>query len=166
MDEVMLLRQIRRLSHGLPKFADGRIDYSTAKTAPILVMFVQVKDKIILLKRNKKVVAYPGKWATIAGFLDELCPIKKKVFEELKEELSIDSKQVKSVIFGSHYYFIDKDIKRRWSVYPVLIKLRKLPRVTIDWEHMEYRWIRPEEIKYFDHVPNVLLSLKRLKSFL
>ena len=67
----------------LPKFEDGRIDYTSSKKAPILLCFVKFQEKILLVKRSNKVGNYQGKWNVVAGFIDEPKPLKEKVLEEL-----------------------------------------------------------------------------------
>ena len=43
-------------------------------------------------------------------------------------------------------------IKKTWVVHPILIELNKKPEVKLDWEHTEFKWIKPEQIKDFDRV--------------
>lgn len=62
----------------LPHFPDGRIDYSHASKAPVVIIFVKHKGKILLLKRSSKVRAYKGKWQVVAGYLDEVKPLREK----------------------------------------------------------------------------------------
>ena len=39
----------------LPRFPDGRIDYSHANKAPVITVFVFSNDHMLLLKRSEKV---------------------------------------------------------------------------------------------------------------
>jgi len=41
------------------------------------------------------------------------------------------------------------------------VDLKKKPDIKLNWEHTEYRWIKPEELKKFDIVPSLDNSLKR-----
>jgi hypothetical protein len=36
-------------------------------------------------------------------------------------------------------------------VHPFLFKT-STDKITIDWEHSEFQWITPDELKYFDFV--------------
>ncbi|MBI2140742.1 NUDIX domain-containing protein [Candidatus Woesearchaeota archaeon] len=151
---------IKHFSKTLPHFPDGRIDYSGAAKAPVVIVFVKCGEKILLLKRSCKVRAYRGEWQAVAGYLDEIKPLKQKAAEELKEEAGINPRDINFWIFGTPYTFNDKRYKKEWAVHPVLVELKKKPRIKIDWEHTEYRWINPKDITKFDRVKNVDVGMK------
>ncbi|MCD6381910.1 MAG: NUDIX domain-containing protein [Candidatus Aenigmarchaeota archaeon] len=152
---------IRQLSRRLPRFPDRRINYRNSRIAPVVVIFVRYKDKILILKRSEKVRTYKGKWNVVAGYLDELKPIKEKVFEELREEVGISPKIINQVSIKRAYKFTDRKSGRTWIVVTVLVELKRKPKIKIDWEHTEYRWVKPEEALKFDTVPNFSISLKK-----
>lgn len=159
-DEKHYEKLIRNLSLNHPKTSDGRIDYTNADTAAVLTIFIKHNDKILLLRRSKQVLTYKGKWNTVAGYLDELVPIEKKIFEELHEELQIKKHDISSIRIGSHFEFHDPTIQKIWIVFPVLVTLHHKPEIKLDREHTEYRWIDPKEIDTFDTVPNILSSFQ------
>ncbi len=57
-DKIVLEKILQEFSEKLPKFPDGRIDYSGSDKAPVLTCFVKFGDKILLLKRSDKVRTY------------------------------------------------------------------------------------------------------------
>ncbi len=148
-----ILSIIKEFSKKLPKFKDGRIDYSKSNEAPVITVFIKVKDKILLLKRSNKVLTYKGKWNTIAGYLDEVKPIEEKIKEELREEINV--KEVLSIKIGNYFEILDKKINKKWIVTPVLVELKDRPEIKLDWEHTEFKWIKPEEMKNYDTVANL-----------
>ena len=158
--EQKILDTIEEFSKKLPKFPDGRIDYSNSDTAPVIRVFLKYKDKILLLKRSEKVRTYQKKWNAVAGYLDETKPIKKKVLEEIKEELEVAEDNILSVHIRKPFKFTDKIIKKTWIVHPILVKLRNKPDIKLDWEHTEYKWIKPEELEKFDTVPHLTRGLE------
>ena len=160
MDERKVLEKIEELGKGLPRFPDGRINYSNAPAAPVVTIFVRYKGEILILKRGDKVATYRGKWNVVAGYLDEIRPVKEKVLEELREEAGISESDILSFHFGRPLKFADKSIGKTWFVHPVLVEMKEKPRIRLDWEHTEYRWIRPEEIKNFDAVSNLAKGWK------
>lgn len=162
MNEQKILKIIKEFAHKLPKLPDGRIDYSSSKKAPVVGVLVKYKDKILLLKRSKKVLHYSGKWNVISGYLDELKTIRQKVLEELKEELGIEEDNILSIQTKEPYDFVDKDINKTWIIHPVLVNLKKKSNIKIDWEHSEYKWIKPEESKKFDIVPSLGKGLENI----
>ena len=159
-DEVHKL--IKEFSTRLPHFKDGRIDYSTSDTAPVLTVFVAYKNTFLLLKRSQKVSTYREKWNTVAGYLDNPNQsIFEKILEELSEELDIKKDQISSYSFGKYYQFTDENNKKTWIVHPVLVTLLEKPDINLNWEHTEYKWITMDEINDFDTVPNLKKSMKR-----
>lgn len=161
-DKIVLEKVLQELSEKLPKFPDGRIDYSNSDKAPVLTCFVKYGDKILLLKRSDKVRAYRGMWNTVVGYLDEFKPLEEKVREELQEELGITPDMDKRIKLGEPYKFKDKNINKTWIIFPVLAELYKEPIIKLDWEHTEYQWIDPADLKKFDIVPNLEETLLRV----
>jgi 8-oxo-dGTP pyrophosphatase MutT (NUDIX family) len=161
MDDRKILETIKHFGRNLPRFPDGRIDYSNANVAPVITVFVRCKKKYLLLKRSDKVGTYRGKWNAVGGYLDELKPIREKVLEELKEELGIDEKNISSIIFGKSYELVDKEVGKTWLVHPVLVEVKK-GTIKLDWEHTDYKWIELEELADFDTIPQLDRSLKNV----
>ncbi len=134
----------------LPKFDDGRIDYHTSDTAPVITVFVECAGRILLLKRSNKVGNYRKKWSTVTGYLDELKPIKEKALEELREEIAVSATDIEKLYFGKVQIVEDRKIKKTWIIQPALARLKKRPDVKLDFEHTEYTWIKPGEITDYD----------------
>ena len=158
--EQRIFETIEELARELPRFPDGRIDYSNSHVALTLTAFVKYEDKILLLKRSGKVRTYRRKWCAVTGYLDELKPISRKALEEVQEELGIRESSISSISIGKPYEFTDAELNITWVDHPILVELKNKPRVKLDWEHTEYRWIKPEEMKDFDTVPGLDKSLE------
>jgi len=157
-----IMKIIEEFSKKLPKFPDGRINYANSKKAPVITVVIKYKDKILLLKRSDKVSTYKGKWQVVAGYLDEIKPIKEKVLEELNEEIKVEKNIINKIKIGDYFEFEDSDIGKTWIVNPVLVELKKKPEINLDREHTDFRWINPKEIRKFDIVPNLDESLIRV----
>ncbi len=153
---------LREFAERLPRFPDGRIDYSNSDKAPVLTCFVRFEDKILLLKRSDRVRTHKGKWHTVAGYVDEPKPIREKALEELHEELGISEQIILQCKMGSPYEFFDPDEQKTWLVHPLLVELKQRPEIKLDWEHTEFTWIFPEELMTYDTVPKLDESLKRV----
>jgi 8-oxo-dGTP pyrophosphatase MutT (NUDIX family) len=161
-NEIVFEEILREFSEKLPKFPDGRIDYSDSDKAPVLTCFVKYKDKILLLKRSDKVRIYQGLWNSVAGYLDEFRPLEEKVLEELREELSITPDLIKQTKLGQSYELIDSKAKKIWIVFPVLVELNKEPKIKLDWEHTDLKWIDPADLKNFNTVPDLDKTLAKV----
>jgi isopentenyldiphosphate isomerase len=157
---------LKKFSKNLPKFPDGRIDYTNSDKAVVLTCFVKFKDKILLLKRSKEVGTYPETWHTVAGYLDELKPIRVKVLEELQEEIGISKNDIAKIKIDDYFEFFDEKAGKTWIVHPILAELKNEPKIKLDWEHTEYKWIFPHEIKNFNTAPRLEESLKKVLKML
>lgn len=147
----------------LPRFPDGRINYSKSERAPVINCFVKYKDKVLILKRSNKVLAYKGKWNSVGGYIDENKPVKEKAIEELEEELKISRKTISRIKVGIPYEVRDESIKRTWIVFPVLAELNKAPKIMLDFEHTDFKWINPKDLLNYDIVPGLEQVLKKLE---
>lgn len=153
--EAEIMDLIQQLGKKLPKFEDGRINYKSSKIAPVVNVFVRHKDKILLLKRSKKLVNYGGIWNNVSGYFDEIKPIKDKAVEEVIEELGIMEKNISSIKIGEPFGLTDAKIKKVWVICPVLMDLKAKPVVKLNYEHTEYRWINPKDLTKFEIVPGL-----------
>ncbi len=161
-DEIVFEEVLGKFSERLPKFSDGRIDYSTSNKAPVLTCFVKFDNKILLLKRSDKVRDYQGLWNSVSGYLDEFRPLKEKALEELREELGITSDLIKQTKLGQPYELTDNKVQKIWIIFPVLVELKKEPTIKLDWEHTDFKWINPADLKNFDIVPSLDKTLSRV----
>lgn len=160
LEEEKILKTIEKFSQKLPKFPDGRINYSDSDVAPVITVFVRYNDEILLLKRGDKVRVYQRKWNTVAGYLDQVRPIREKILEELREEVEVELKEISSIQLGKPFRFKDRKIGKTWLIHPVLVILGRKPKIKLDWEHTEFKWIRPDDLKSFDLVPNLVKSFQ------
>jgi isopentenyldiphosphate isomerase len=159
--EEKILERIKEYNKKLPKFPDGRIDYTNFDTPLVLTVFIKYKNRILIFKRSNKVGTYQGKWNTVTGYLDEPKPLIQKIMEEMQEELGIKKDNILSYSLGEPFKFTDPKAKKTWIIHPAKIELKNKPYIKLDWEHTEYKWIKPEELKKFDTVPRLDLSLKK-----
>lgn len=155
MDEADIYRTIDELALRLPKFDDGRIDYTGSNTAPVVVVFVKHKNRLLLLKRSYEVSNYKGMWSTVAGYIDEKKPIKEKALSEVHEELGVDESLISSVKIGKPYLFTDRKRKKKWLRCTVLLTLRQKPDIRLDQEHTAYIWVTPKEVRSIETTPGL-----------
>lgn len=153
--EEKIFETLKKFQKELPHFPDGRIDYSHSSISPVLTVFIAVGEEILLLKRSDKVGAYKGKWNTVAGYLDEVHLIQVKISEELYEELSLPPELILKISLGKPYEYVDTAISKTWLIHPVFVTLKGKPKIKIDWEHTDYVWIKPSELKKYDVVPGL-----------
>ena len=128
----------------------------------IVTSFLKNDDKILILKRSDMVKSMKGLWSGVSGIIEKeekpLMRAKIEIFEEVGlEEIHIkllkESEQIKveSPQYRNH----------KWEIFPFLFEAKNTD-IKLNWENSEYKWIKVEEIKEFETVPNLEQILFRL----
>lgn len=130
----------------------------------VVTCLLEHDGKILLLKRSDQVGTYRGLWAGIAGYVEELEAPYDTAIKEIREEAGITVDALELVRKGDPIEFSDTYEGRRynWVVYPFLFHVQSKELVRIDWEHEEYRWVHPSEVKKLDTVPGLDEVVKQL----
>jgi 8-oxo-dGTP diphosphatase len=119
------------------------------------------RDEVLLLRRSGRVGTYQGRWAGISGYLEEQSPLAQ-AYTELREETGLRPDEVVLLSEGEPLEAIDEELGRRWVIYPFLFQLRPLASVHLDWEHVEARWVYPDEVGHYQTVPRLADTLARV----
>lgn len=152
---------IRDAYKSLPHFKDGRIDYSDAEKAPVVVVFLKYGDEILILKRSDRVGTHQGRWGTVAGYLDELKPVVEKAFEEIEEETGIGREKIAKVLKNGVYEFRSESEDICYTAHLVLAVLKERTDVKLSWEHTDYKWVKiSNSDRYLSH--NASEELKKV----
>ncbi len=146
----------------LPRFPDGRINYTNSDKAAVVSIIVKYRDEILLLKRSNKVGNYKSKWNVVAGYLDSETPIREKVLQEVNEETGITEKDILSVKIFPPTIIKDTFLKKIFITHISLITLKSRPKIKLDWEHTEFKWVRLEDVSKFDTIPGLDKELKKV----
>jgi len=137
------------------------MDFTKIRWSPVINCVLQYKNKILVVERSKNLRLYPGYWNGISGFLDSDSSLKEKVFEELKEEVGLNKKNVLSIHSGQIFDQDEPKYKKTWIVHPVLVKVNT-DKIKLDWEAKNYKWIKLEEVKKLKLLPGFDLVIKTL----
>lgn len=158
-------KEMLNYQKNLPRFPDGRIDYSNSPKAPVVSCFVEFDGKILLLKRSINVRFYPGKWGVITGFIDRSdSNIIEIAIDELKEELGVSEKDINELYVGKAYELNDKSIENKtWIIYPVLVRMKRKPPISLDWENDEFAWIEPSDLGMYKTLPGLKKSFSKIE---
>jgi len=127
------------------------------KTYMTVVGVCQYKDKILLLRRTMERKVSPGLWATVAGHIKEYETAEDAALREVKEEIGLDGEITKA---GEVFEMNSQN--DRFVLLTFLVKLNT-DKIKMDpKEHIDYRWILPEDyvaVNCFEGVKEDLLSL-------
>ena len=132
------------------------------RSTKIVTSFLRHKDKVLILKRSNKVKTMKGLWAGVSGIIENNeSPIERakiEIFEELgieEENISL-VKSIKEMRVNSPQYK-----NHEWEIFPFMFETEN-PRITLNWENSEFRWIKTNELTNYETVPSlqkVLLNL-------
>jgi ADP-ribose pyrophosphatase YjhB (NUDIX family) len=136
-------------------------DYTHARSAPVIVIFVKYREKFLLVKRSPKMLTYQGLWSCLAGFVDDEKTMEEKVIFEIEEELGLKASDVKEIKKGDTYLFVDNDLNREWIRHIYLVEIMN-PNVKLSWEHTELVWVTPEEAKTYESTPGFKEDLDKI----
>ena len=117
----------------------------------IVTSFLQNNSKILLLKRSDRVKSMKGLWAGVSGIIENNeIPIDRAKIE-IWEETGIEEMRVRSPQYKNH----------EWNIFPFLFQVDN-PKIKLNWENSEYRWIDPAEITNYETVPSLENILSNL----
>ena len=123
---------LERYARALPRFPDGRIDYSSSDSAPIISCIVTLRGKVLILKRSDQVSHYQGMWDVVIGYLDDFTPLREKALEEVYEETGIAKETISEIIVAEPYESSDGELQKTWLLHPVVSELEEEPEITVD----------------------------------
>ena len=129
----------------------------------IVTSFIKNGDKILILKRSDKVKSMKCLWAGVSGIIEKndtspLARAKTEILEETginEEEIELLKANERIKIKAAQYK------NHEWSIFPFLFKTKNL-EIKLNWENSEFQWIKPNEIKNYETVPElekILFSL-------
>jgi 8-oxo-dGTP pyrophosphatase MutT (NUDIX family) len=125
------------------------------RATKIVTSFIRDNGKLLILKRSDEVKSMKGLWAGISGIIEKneepLTRAKIEIFEEAgitedkinlikaTEEIRIHSPQYKN---------------HEWEIFPFLFEVNN-PKITLNWENSDFKWINIEELENYETVPSL-----------
>ncbi|MBS1267938.1 MAG: hypothetical protein MAG458_00653 [Nitrosopumilus sp.] len=125
------------------------------RSTKIVTSFIKDDDKLLILKRSNKVKSMKGLWGGISGMIEgneePLERAKIEIFEEVNitEDEIVLIKSIKEMQVSSHQYE-----NHKWLIFPFLFESKK-PKINLNWENSEFKWIKINELKNYDTVPSL-----------
>lgn len=126
----------------------------------IVTCFLEYDGKILLLKRSDEVRAYKSLWAGVSGYITT--DTIKQAYTEIREETGLTGEDIVLSSQGEPIEIIDRETDHTWIVHPFLFHVNAPDRIKTDWEHMEARWIYPDELSNYITVPGLKQTLERV----
>jgi len=129
----------------------------------IVTSFIKNNDKVLILKRSDKVKSMKCLWAGVSGIIEknDTTPLARAKTEIL-EETGIDEEEIELLKANERIKIEAAQYKNHeWNIFPFLFKTKN-PEIKLNWENSEFKWIKPNEIKNYETVPElekILFSL-------
>ncbi|MCH8995521.1 MAG: NUDIX domain-containing protein [Nitrososphaerota archaeon] len=132
------------------------------RATKIVTCFLKSGDKILILKRSDKVKSMKSLWAGISGIIENNESPLERTKIEVFEELGIDASQIKLLKESAKMRIISPQYENHeWEVYPFLFSVEN-PKIKLNWENSDYKWVRAEEISNYETVPSLEKVLSNL----
>ncbi len=125
------------------------------RSTRIVTSFIKDNDKFLLLKRSDKVKTMKGLWAGVSGIIEGDEEPLKRAKIEIFEELGITEDKIKFLKSSLEMKVHSPQYENHeWEIFPFLFEVKN-PRIKLNWENSEYRWITKNEIKNYETVPSI-----------
>lgn len=116
----------------------------------VVTCFLRNRGRILLLRRSAKVGTFQGTWAGVSGYVEGDEVFLERALKEIIEEVGIADPVLATT--GEPVYARNGD--RLFIVHPYIFEV-DTRNVRLNWEHAEYRWVKPAEISAFKGVPKL-----------
>jgi nicotinamide-nucleotide amidase len=123
----------------------------------VVTCFLEHQKMILILRRSGKVSTYKRAWAGVSGYL-ETDPLDQ-AYTEIREETGLFKSTVKLICTGKTIEVADNRLHTKWIVHPFLFHVTDPERLKTDWEHTEFKWIKPRDLAKYDTVPGLTRAL-------
>ncbi len=132
------------------------------RATKIVTCFLKSGDKILILKRSDKVKSMKSLWAGISGIIENNESPLERTKIEIFEELGIEASQIKLLKESAKMRITSPQYENHeWEVYPFLFSVEN-PKIKLNWENSDYKWVRVEEISNYETVPSLEKVLSNL----
>ena len=118
----------------------------------VVTNILRYHGKILLLQRSSEVGTYKGKWAGCSGYVEGDEDPDERAIIEIEEETKLSRNQVSLIKKGETVKVVNEEKGITFIIHPYLFEIAT-DQIQIDWEHSNYKWVAPEEIKNFETVP-------------
>ncbi|PVH78940.1 nagb/rpia/CoA transferase-like protein [Cadophora sp. DSE1049] len=105
-----------------------------------------------------------GKWAVCSGSIDPSDSSPQAAAKrEILEETKLSDSDITILRRGKPFSLKDEELRTEWTIHPFAWQLKDGAReISFDWEHTEYKFVRPQDVASYDHVPQLEVGMERI----
>lgn len=115
----------------------------------VVAVILMWRGRIGLFKRSGSVQHDAGLWHCITGYLDADSDPVRQAIQEIWEETLLPARALERLTAGPTLRLADPRGGPDWTVHTFLACTSQR-RLTLNWEHKAYRWVRPGKLSQFD----------------
>ena len=123
------------------------------KEVHVVTVFLQHNDTILIVKRSAAVGSFQGRWSAISGYVEPQTTPLHQAYAEVREETTLTTGGLRLLKEGKAVAVQDGEHGVCWVVHPFLFDISDPGKVSLDWENVEKRWIKPHELDQYETVP-------------
>lgn len=120
------------------------------ETTVVTSFLLRSDGRLLLGRRSRRVSSFRGRWAGISGFM-ETDPLSQ-AYREIEEETGLHRDEIRLERRGAPLY--TRNGSTAYRIHPFLFRVAH-PKLRRDWEHVEFRWVRPEVLDTLRTVPRL-----------
>ena len=125
------------------------------RATKIVTSFIRDNDKLLILKRSDKVKSMKGLWAGISGIIENDEEPLSRAKIEIFEEVGITEDKINLIKATEGMRISSPQYKNHeWEIFPFLFEANN-PKITLNWENSDFKWINIEELENYETVPSI-----------
>ncbi len=132
------------------------------KEVQTVTCFLESEGEILILLRSQQVRTFQGVWGGISGLIEKGKTAEEQAVLEIEEETGLTTADIELVKKGEAQIIVDADRNLRKIVYPFLFHARARNQIRINWEHTEFKWIKPADLARYPTMPELQETLDRV----
>lgn len=128
----------------------GWIELPDIHAQPVVSAILRNRGRILVVRRSEAVGSFRGRWSAVSGYLEGREDPKDRARREVREETGLRG----VVLRAAGPPILARHEATMYVVHPFLFDA-PTRRVRLDWENVEARWIRPEDLSRYTTVPRL-----------
>lgn len=125
------------------------------RATKIVTSFIRDNGKLLILKRSDEVKSMKGLWAGISGIIEKNEEPLARAKIEIFEEVGITEDKINLIKATEEIRIVSPQYKNHeWEIFPFLFEVNN-PKITLNWENSDFKWISIEELENYETVPSL-----------
>lgn len=127
-----------------------------------ITAFLFSENNVLILRRSRHVRSYQNTWGGVSGIIDKGRTDIEQALLEIEEETGLASSDIQLIKQGEPQRIIDVSRNLIKVIHPFLFQVKDRNNIQINWEHSEFKWIKPGDIEDYQTMPKLKETLERV----